>query len=195
MRAARDCAEPVLAKDKLASWASDQSELIPALYAEPEFQQSAAQIIRVCGGSTGTLPIAKCNGHWVSAVDIAEMRLPDELVILDRFTQDYELKHVQNFEPAFNVFITIASGIPSVFQSEHFGSVYGISFTNEDGVPVTLAGAILEAAAIAWSVPASMIAIENSFDREIDVLVGKASTGEIRTKAYVIRRPESKLDI
>lgn len=195
MRASRDCAEPVLAKDKLAGWASEQAALIPALYAEPELQQSAAQIIRVCGGSTGDLPIAKRNGSWVSAVDIAKMKLPDELVILDRFTQDYELKHVQNFEPAFNVFITSANGLPSVFQSEHFGSVYGMSFNNEDGVPVTLAGAILEAAATAWDVPASTIAAKNSFEREIDVLVGKASAGDIRTKAYIIRRPKSEIDV
>jgi hypothetical protein len=189
MRAARDQAEPLLPKDELASWASDQAALVPALYEEPESQVSAAQTIRICGGSTGSLPIAKHNGSWVSAVDIAQMELPDELVILDFMTLEFELKHIQRFEPAFNVFVTGSSGLPAVFQSGRHGSVYGGSFNDEGGVPVTLAGAVVEAAAGAWSVPTTAIVAANSFDREVDVLVGRAPSGDIRTKAFVIRRP------
>ncbi|MGY2490072.1 HD domain-containing protein [Cupriavidus sp. CP313] len=188
-RAARDHGEPVLPKEKLASWASDQAALVSALYQEPESQISAAQTIRICGGSTGNLPIAKHGGSFVSAVEIAQMELPDELVIMDWFTHDYELKHAQGFEPAFNVFITGASGLPTVFQSGHGISEYGRSFHNEDDVPMTLAGAVLEAAASAWGIPPSAIVAANDLEREVDVLVGKASSGDIRANAFVIRRP------
>ncbi|MCR6701189.1 MAG: ATP-binding protein [Dokdonella sp.] len=118
-RAARDRAEPVLSEEQLASWASEQATLVPALYEEPESQVSAAQTIRICGGRTGSLPIAKHRGAWVSAIDIERMELPDELVIVDFMLLDYELKHVKEFEPAFNVFVTGASGLPVIFQGDH----------------------------------------------------------------------------
>jgi hypothetical protein len=119
------------------------------------------------------------------------MELPDELVILDFLTFDFELKHIQRFEPAFNLFVTGASGLPAVFQNGRRGSIYGGSVGSGNRVTSTLAGAVIEALAIAWHVPAKAIVGASSFDREVDVLVGSATTGDIRTKAFVVRRPSS----
>lgn len=191
-RAARDRAVPSMPKLQLAIWATEQAALIANIYTEPESQVSAAQTIRICGGSTENLPIARHRGSWVTAPDIAAMNLPNELVLLDWFSYDYELKHIVDFVPQPNLFITGASGLPAVFQNDRMGAtVYCGAYNNDEGVPLTLAGALMEAAARAWHVPVRSLVANESFDRELDVLIGIASTGEIRTKAYLIRRPEA----
>lgn len=190
VRAARDQAVPVLSETALASWASEQATLIPALYQDPKSQVSAAQTIRICGGHTGSLPIAQHDGKWVSAPDIEKMELPDEIVILDFFSLELEFRHTPKVDFASNVFITGASGLPAVFQSAGGGAIYGGSFVDENGIPQTLAGAVLEAAANAWGVPAKLVAEANSYERETEVFVGKASNNDVVTKALVIRRPQ-----
>lgn len=189
-RAARDLAEPLLPKEQLSQWASDQASLVPDLYDDAESQMSAAQVVRICGGYTGGLPIAKYSGVWVSAVDIEKMQIPDEIVIYDSFSFQYEMKHVDGFELASNVFVTSTSGYANVFQVDREGSFYNTLFKNEHGVPVTLFGAVLEAVAAAWEIPVDDI-VKAIGDREAEVLVGKSSAGEVRTKAYAVRRPKS----
>jgi hypothetical protein len=189
-RASRDSAAPIMPKLQLAEWATEQAALIPSLYQELESQASAAQTIRICGGQTGDLPIAMHGEDWLSAPQIAALILPNEIIVLDWFTIEYELKHAQDLAFDHGVFITNSSGLPSVFQ-DRSGIVYAGEFMNDEGMPTTLFGAIIEAVAKGWGVLPITVLAANNLEREIDVRIGQSSTIEIRTKAYVVRKPDA----
>lgn len=189
-RASRDSASPVMAGAQLATWATEQAALVPSLYEDPKSQASAAQTIRICGGHTGGLPIAKHSGDWLSALQIASLNLPNRIIILDWFTSEYELKHAEDivFDPG--VFITSASGLPAVFQ-ERNGAIYGGGFDRANGIPMTLLGAVIEATAVAWGVELSAVLAANNLKREHDVRLGEAAGKVISAKACVVSKPEA----
>lgn len=187
-RASRDCASPVIPSKELARWATDQAALIPLLYQSAESQASAAQTIRICGGHTGDLPIVKHSGHWLSVAQIASLELPDKLVILDWFTSEYELKHAGDLVFHHGVFITNASGLPAVFQ-DRSGAVYENRFKRGDGLPLTLLGAVIEAAALGWGVELEAILATNNLDRQHEVEIGLVDGKGLMASAYVLHRP------
>jgi hypothetical protein len=189
-RASRDSATPVMSATQLAAWATEQAAVVPALYQDPKSQASAAQTIRICGGHTGGLSIAKHSEGWVSVLEIASLNLPDQIVILDWFTSEYELKHAQDivFDPG--VFITNASGLPAVFQ-ERNGAVYGSGFNKDNGIPVTLLGAVVEAAALSWGVELNTVLAANNLKREHDVRIGEVDGKVISTKACIVCKPQT----
>lgn len=188
-RASRDAASPVMPKAQLASWATEQAALIPLLYQDPESQISAAQTIRICGGNTGDLPIAKHSGNWLNSTQIASLHLPNQIVILDWLTCEYELKHAEDLVFHHCVFITNSSGLPTIFQ-DRSGTVYGNSYNADSGLPLTLLGAVIEAAVQGWGVELTAVLASNNFEREHDVVIGQALGKEISTTAYVVRKPE-----
>jgi hypothetical protein len=98
-RAARDVGEPLASKAALKRWAEEQATLVPHLFGTPEERAACAQNIRLCGGNTGELPIAKYRGDWVSAKQVEMMTLPDYIVFVDPITIEFELKHVDNYVP------------------------------------------------------------------------------------------------
>jgi hypothetical protein len=92
VRASRDAAKPIVADESLWQWAEEQTELVPDLWQEPEQQAACAQYIRLCGGATKNLPIARNQGRWISATEIERMSSPPEtIVILDDLSLRYEL--------------------------------------------------------------------------------------------------------
>lgn len=185
-RASRDVARPLASKEALAVWAEEQADLVPHLWATEEFQMSCAQNIRICGGNTRSLPIARFMGKWVSAFDIEQMNLPDSIILLDDFTARYRLEHLSDFVLHSNVFVTNVSGLPAVFQSDHVRSYGG----NGEGVlPLTLSGAVIESIAKAWVVGVETLMKKNDLKRESNVSIGMDSAKDILESAVVIVRP------
>ena len=188
-RASRDAALPTMSKEQLASWATEQASLIPSLYEAPESQLSAAQTIRICGGHTGDLPIAKHSGNWITSAQIAALNLPNQIIILNFFTVEYELKHAEDLVFHQEVFITNASGLPAVFQDSS-RIVYGDPFRMDNGLPATLLGAVVEAAAQAWGVELVDVLAVNNLKREQEVEIGQSFDRVISADAYVVRKPD-----
>src|SRR5262249_44100273 len=73
LRASRDSAKPIVPDAVLKQWAEEQVAIVPRLWTTPERQAACAQYVRLCGGSTQSLPIAIHRGKWVSADDIMKM--------------------------------------------------------------------------------------------------------------------------
>lgn len=189
-RAARDKATPLIPKKQLADWATEQASLIPNIYTFPETQVSAAQVIRICGGNTRELPIASYKGQWLSALQIAALPIPDKIVILDRFIVNYSLKHSQNLVFDEGVFVTNASGYSVVFQDQHYGRSHDGRFKNVDGMPLTLHGAVIEAAAQAWGVSYQAVLEKNDLEQlESEVRIGQSTAGEVRERALILCKP------
>lgn len=188
-RASRDHASPTMSIAQLSSWATEQAALVSSLYQNPRSQASAAQTIRICGGDTCELPIALHCGKWMSAPQIATLDLPNRIIVLDWLTLEYELSHIQDLVLDHGVFITNASGLPAVFQDR---SEFFQRFEMDNGLPATLFGAIIEAAAKVWDVGVSAVSAANSFRRETMVRIGESMGKAMNIKAYVVNRPKAR---
>lgn len=191
-RAARDSAMPVVEADELKRWAEEQVALIPDLWNSPVAQAACAQYVRMCGGHTGALPIAQFRGRWISAEDIERMsNAPDEVVILDRFTADYNLPILGDYVLSDNVIVTASSGLPGLLQSRspaEWPSKFESGLSWQEGQRrLSLAGAVIEALVVVWQVDSRQIAITVP-EREDDVEVGIASGKPIRTRAFRVSK-------
>lgn len=190
IRASRDYAKPSVSKDNLAKWATEQADLVPNLFPAEADQVSCALNIRICGGNTKGLLIAIHAGKWVSAQDIETMDLPDKIIIMDMSALQTELKHADGLELGPNVFLTRAHGIPVIFQEGQRDSIWGGSFlSGKHSTPLTLAGAIVEAATVAWKVDIQEVVKINEFDREKNIRIGVGKSGVIKADVMVIARP------
>lgn len=192
-KAARDSARPIVPPTVLSRWANEQASLVGKLYTEDEALASAAEIIRLCGGETGSLPIAIHRGKWVSFADIRNLDLPDVIVVADHFVRDTELKHEDSFVADDNVFFTSASGITVVFQPSNRSIQYGENDQSAtSGLPRNLCGAVLESVAKAWGIDPSTLAEQANHEKESDVRIGASAQGRvIKSRALVIRRHET----
>jgi hypothetical protein len=65
LTAARDSAIPSVPPIVLASWASDQADLILASNYTDEHKAMCAEIVLECGGTISNLPIACLGGEWL----------------------------------------------------------------------------------------------------------------------------------
>jgi len=184
-RASRDAAKPLASREIVARWAEEQSDLVPYLWPNEEHQKACAQNIRICGGDTKRLPIAKLNGIWVSAIEIAQMVLPDEIILLDDFSVQYRLIHVRDLELFPNVFLTNTGGIPAVFQ-DHEWVRYGKE--RDELLPITLSGAVIESVAKAWGVEIEELRESNDFMRESNIKIGTSADSYIFEDAIVLTR-------
>jgi hypothetical protein len=199
LRASRDSAKPTVPDAVLKRWAEDQVTVVPKLWPTPKRQSACAQYIRLCGGSTATLPIAIYRGEWVSANDIANMAdLPEEVVLVDHMALEFSFKLLKSYTLDDRVFITMALGIPGLLGGTGRGWVVdepwpgGIQTSFVRGSSrnaVTLAGAVIEAVAGAWGVPIDELLKANNVDRESDVLIGREGEREIRDRAIRVVRP------
>lgn len=189
-RAARDRASPIANSDQLAAWATEQADIIPKLYDDPIHLADAAQVVRLCGGKTRSLPIAQLGDKWLAANDILSLGIPDEIVILDRFKVSYELRYADKLKLNNNVFVTNASGVPVIFEENDRAGSYRHGDAMKNGTPSALYGALIEAAAEYWQTPLPDLISCNSFDRQENVLIGECSTGDVHAHAIVLRRPK-----
>ncbi len=203
LRASRDSAMPLVPEGVLRRWAEEQVELVPRVWSSPNQQSACAQYIRLCGGDTKSLPIAIYRGKWVSADDIAAMSSPpDEAILVDHLTIEYDFGALASYTLEDNVFVTRASGIPGLLGSSSWVAPHdddawprGINTDFVEGYGhtfVTLGGAVVEALAAAWAVPISDVLATNDFDRESDVVIAKEGDREIRGRAVRVTKTGTK---
>jgi hypothetical protein len=193
-RASRDAARPVVSTDELRRWASEQATLISAMWDDARDKAACAQYIRLCGGDTGNLPIARFQGGWCSTAGIRSQKgLPDTVILLDDFTVDYRLEHVENYTLNDNVFVVGTSSIPGLLQCRvpwprdthtNFGEASG-------HLRLTLGGAVLESIAEAWGVDVSVLIGSNDLQRESNVTIGRTEKGELKEPAIVVTKTKT----
>ena len=88
IRASRDAARPTVIGKVLQRWAEEQADLVPTLWSDLEHQAACAQYVRMCGGNTRNLPIAKNKGSWLSAVQLKAVAAQlDTVIILGNLTR------------------------------------------------------------------------------------------------------------
>ena len=194
-RAARDGAVPTVPLAILKKWADEQANLVPKLWGKPEDQAGCAQYIRICGASTGKLPIAIFRGQWLSVEDIQNLAAPPDVAILiDHFTVEFELKLLKSLKLRENVFITSTSGWPGLLQSQSHdrwpGELEtGFLFGSGPRQLPPLAEAVVEGLATAWKVSKEEVISANDLKKETNIVVANDDGREIAVRALRIARP------
>ena len=199
---ARDIAIPVVDREALAKWASEQANLVSDLIEDPEDQAYCANIVRICGGSTGKLKIAKSAQGWLDAKQIIQIFRPiDELLLIGSSDLDYLTDKFGAIKLNDNVLSTNDSSVTI------FNSIFSSTKSNERiewpessldkgyGIPYRkfLEGAILDSLVKSWSTTLDCIMkiAEKSANgkriiREIGEANGKPISAEIDK---IIKRP------
>jgi hypothetical protein len=195
IKASRNSAKPIVSDEALKIWADVQADLVANLWSDLRHQAACAQYIWMCGGDTKSLPICIYQGNWVSSDEISAIReIPEEIVIIDEFTIDHELKLVGQYVLEPNTIIVRSSGIPGLLQSKdslHWPRNLMTSFIWGGGpFIVTLGGAVINALSKAWSVPVQSIKDANELNKEKDIKIGTIQNREIHARAIRISKPK-----
>ena len=190
-RAARDSATPVVFRQTLSAWATEQASLVAALYEDPSDQVNCAEIVWRCGGETLDLPIARYAGSYISFNQIARMSLPDEVCIVSPyFVRDLEELH--GFEFSTGVFITDITSWRSIIMAYH-STEWPDNLVNRWSRLTYLSaigGSVVDAIAQSWGSPIEEVerqAIDRSRRRE-EHIIGHVNSQEIKRDVLLLNR-------
>lgn len=197
--AARNTAIPLMNKDEMAKWASEQSRLLIETYADPEDLAECASIIWVLGGDLSNLPIALSSTGWKSISDIVDWKeIPNELLLLSLHSCKESLEKFDKIAINNNVLL-YTGGIPGFLSSETTIFTWPtakIPFEGEGQYDLlyynTILGAIVEAVAKNWDIPIrevwKNIKLSTS-DKENKREIGRIGRKKITRNVSIIRKP------
>ncbi len=182
---------PVVERQELARWASEQAALLPALVKEPAEQMACAQIVRACGGRLGALPIAEGSSGWMSEQGIAAWdEVPDEVLLVR--------DHQSGRGPWWRTKITLAPNVlvvrmhlPAILDARDptlWPSEEAPAAEPWRAVLPTLAGAVLEALARAWGVGLDEVVRSTGPSRETRV-IGSVEGRRVEGFVDVVKKP------
>lgn len=192
----RNAARPLVSKEKLSAWATEQADLVPQLYEQAGARAACAEIIRRAGGATKNLPIAIYRGRWVSYKDIAhDENLPDEVLLLDSLGLRLE-KPIERLVLEPNVMMVEHSHLTGILQPGSGDYVewpdFEVSWGGKFSIfQPSLGGAVVEALAEAWGV-----SIEAVLDVSYLIYaqkpvrkIGRVDGEEVLRGVMVVRKP------
>lgn len=105
--AARDAAQPIVTKEALAQWASNQATLIEKLVKDEERQALSAEVILECGGAIGNLKFVKWGSDWLGEEEfIDRLKGSTEIAISFEgefdYDEDLDEVHPKDFRESFS---------------------------------------------------------------------------------------------
>ncbi len=192
--AARRSAVPVARGEPLARWASEQADLLPPN--EPRIGEEYAALIRQFGGQTGRLPITRGGERWMSAHDIeAWSAVPNEVLLVNSYEDySYSADERRRLHYNDNVLLVRTAGMALLLDAVNAPAwpdrVFVRNDNRWDSISKTLAGAVIEALAKAWSLPledvlrfSDLLDTDTNYQRQ----VGTQDEFPLLTNVYVIR--------
>ena len=104
--AARDVAVPLVPKEVLAAWATEQAGLLLETRIDEERKAMAAETVLECGGDIGGLPIVRWGGEWLNAHDFAKKITDMKELVLNfegefRYDEEEDQMHPREFKNDF----------------------------------------------------------------------------------------------
>lgn len=202
LTAARNVAKPIVSGRVLRKWASRQARLVEARDYDIAQKLSAADIIRACGGDTGSLPIARTKAGWIAIGDVAGWRAYDEVLLV----QDAAVGNIEEYGRMViklhdNV-IVVDMGTPGILQNGTMGFAFRVGWPprppsssrklRRSVMRQSLEGLVVEALANAWSasVDSVLSASEwSSGDIEIKREIGRSNNTPIIEDVDIVRNP------
>ena len=195
-RAARDVARPLVTKEILITWATEQADLISQLHTDIRCQMRCAQMIRQLGGHIKDLPIAFWKGKPVSYNDISNAEeLPDELIFVSPYyLEDFE--ELEGFTALPNVINVRYDGYQGMIAGGNWWStwpedLFGSWGYGEHSIESTLGGVVIDALAEAWGVTANEILLVSKYKPYEDnkVVFGHINNERVKGRGFIVRRP------
>jgi hypothetical protein len=106
--AARDLAVPIVPREVLSAWATEQAQLFANARVDDETKALAAEIVLECGGDIGLLPIVSWAAEWLSAEEFAAKIAEEGELILNfegkfYYDEDADSVHPREFKDSFEV--------------------------------------------------------------------------------------------
>ncbi|MGO9462674.1 MAG: ATP-binding protein [Isosphaeraceae bacterium] len=190
-RASRMTARPLAfdVPEALSRWSSEQARLVSKLAQDMDTLAHYALLIRLLGGDTGDLIIARDSSGWLSFEEIRRKDLPNEVLLHE------ELSAVARVYPALP-----DNGIAVV--TGRMKAIYVDTFKHDpkrranhprwEQYWMSLWGAAIEAIALAWGVPLQEVleASEISPKREVNTSAADARQF-LDLKVDIIRNPRA----
>jgi hypothetical protein len=104
--AARDLAIPLVPKDILAAWATEQATLLTETRPDEERKARAAETVLECGGDIGALPIARWGCEWLNTDNFAQKIAERKELVINfegefSYDEDEDLMHPRDFRNNF----------------------------------------------------------------------------------------------
>ena len=200
-RASRDSALPSAPPYVLRKWASEQADLIPRLWPDPNVQLVCAQYVYTLGGDTRRLPVAVFRGRFWPADELSSIAdPPDVAIFIDSHTES-QLKLLKSYEICDSVFITrssimsIIQDTPGLWPFEYverepaWGSAE--SQPRRWWLKHTLDGLIIRMLATAWGTTLKAVLAANTFETKSEVVIAKEGVREIKMPAMQVTRPKT----
>ena len=108
MTASRDAAKPLATQEAIASWATNQAEMIGASVKDEERQARSAEVVLECGGEIRDLKIVQWGSEWMSESEVEEkLRSSTEFAISFEgefdYDEDQDDVHPRVFRDNFNI--------------------------------------------------------------------------------------------
>lgn len=195
--AARNSGMPVIDKEILAQWATEQAEVMFNIYQEPEDLEGCAAIIRACHGYTGKLPIAFSKSKWLSADDLSAWTdVPDEIILVQDAAFSLKKKELGEFSLQPNV-LAVKMGQPGIL-AVRYDDFYIDWLGDKDNClgfhARTLEGAVIEAIAKAWNKPLEKVVETASFrsddeEEKVKREIGTANGKPVVVTVDIIKKP------
>jgi len=200
--ASRNIGVPIADSDTLQPWASEQANLIFKTAPSSESQSECASIIRALHGSTQKLHIAEDASGWMSAEEISNEHLDDEIFILQDASLSIARRDIGEIVLHKNVF-AVDVGRPSILNTRRHD--LWIDWPDDDDSASTWGswsfyfetaqGALMEAIASAWGIPLSQVlkVSQQSTDRKsLEREIGLCNGMPVVLDVDVIRKPKVK---
>jgi hypothetical protein len=181
--AARNEATWPVPPEVLAAWATEQSRLIEAASLDGGTQAQAAQIVLLCGGAIGELPVARWEGEWISISRLSEMVAGvTELAVYfsDSVTYDEDLDgvHPKDFSNHFRdskEVMFVPDDQPPAYAREAFRKI--LMFQREADEPRDIGGVVRQTIRRTWA---------SGFEESNETLAVGSVTGEDICREVVV---------
>jgi hypothetical protein len=192
LTASRNSAIPLLDKEILKEWASEQARIIAKTNTDDQLKAKCAEVVLECGGDIGDLPVA-CMGcaEWVNSKRLRQLLLDwDEFIVSfdGEFTYDEDSDDVLPRD--FRSFFEVNPNVCVV--SKHDGAILA---AGSQSWPRSLTGKVLGWRATHLSIEVRRILSEvweAEFEESTqDIEVGEVSGNPISREVSVFKRNRS----
>lgn len=180
---------PIVDRQELARWASEQAALVPNLVKDPGEQMTCGQLVRALGGTLAGLPVAEGRAGWLNERAIAAWEnIPDEVLLIREQGRVASWRGKIKLEP--NVLV-VRMHLPTILEGRDPALWPGDDPRHPEpwrAVLSTLAGAVFEALSRAWGVPLDAVVKATGPSRETRV-IGTVDGVVVEGFVDVVKKP------
>lgn len=192
-RISRDVAVPIVESDALAEWATEQARLVSDLYEDPAELSFCAQIVWMCGGHPGDLPVVKHKSEWLSYDDIPLLAdSNNEFLLASRWFMRKANKDNRSIDLEENIIFGQFSGYPGILQTgSHRRRHHFWPQKDKNHHSRTMTSLMIKALSDKWSIDEDQIYKASIIGRDKEErVIGEENNSPVKERVGVIKKPQ-----